>query len=364
MAAFERKGPLKLEAQLDGSASEAFDCGVAACVVALDDASYGLIRPSTEAVRKRMGNDRDATNPDQWKAAIDSYADHFLSIGLQPPRTSVVRGKGHDELWRLLHDQRRRVIGAIGYGTVASEKRSLWASRSFRGNHAVYLRGATLVDGARKVPTYDPLADGRFKGCPNGRRLWPFWLIRAASGDVRDGGGRRLGPRAPRVRHRSGFSSRLEADTRTSISGLQDQGALQPAAVNLARRRTTGQVPPAIPARGGGAGVSPFRRNPSRLTRICAGPCAEPVAALGPALTRGTHRALTWAPGDPVACCTRGRVSRSWSISAKAGHLSRARLAAEERAAVPFPRLVLAAHVPTGQVRLPGGHRSILPSAR
>ena len=68
-------------------------------------------------------------------------------LGLQPPKTSVVRGKGHDELWRLLHDRRRRVIAALHYGTVASEKRSLWASRSFRGNHAVYLRAATLVDG-------------------------------------------------------------------------------------------------------------------------------------------------------------------------------------------------------------------------
>ena len=194
MATFERTGPLKLEPQLDGSASQSVDCGVAACVMALDDASYGLIRPSTEALRKRMGNDRDATNPDQWKAAIDSYADRFASFGLQPPRTSVVRGKGHDELWRLLHDQRRRVIAALHYGTVASEKRSLWASRSFRGNHAVYLRAATIVDRPAKVPAYDPLADGRFKGCPNGRRLWPFWLVRAATGNVRDGKGRRLYP--------------------------------------------------------------------------------------------------------------------------------------------------------------------------
>jgi hypothetical protein len=194
MATFERAGPLQLEPQLDGSATEAFDCLVAGCVMALDDASYGLIRPSTEAVRKRMGGDRDGTNPDQWRAAIDSFADRFTARGLQRPRTSVVRGKGHDEMWRLLHDQRRRVIAAIGYGTVADEKRSLWASRSFRGNHAVDLRAATVVDGTRKVPTYDPLADGRFKGCPNGRRLWPFWLVKAASGDVRDGKGRRLYP--------------------------------------------------------------------------------------------------------------------------------------------------------------------------
>jgi hypothetical protein len=194
MATFERTGPLQLEPQLDGSATEGFDCGVAACVMALDDASYGLIRPSTEAVRKRMGNDSDATNADQWKAAIDSFADRFVSLGLQPPRTSVVRGKGHDDLWRLLHDKRRRVIAAIHYGTVASEQRALWASRSFRGNHAVYLRAATVVDEARRVPTYDPLADGRFKGCPNGRRLWPFWLIRAATGNVRDAKGRRIYP--------------------------------------------------------------------------------------------------------------------------------------------------------------------------
>ena len=194
MATFERKTALALERQFDGSASQSVDCGVAACVMALDDASYGLIRPSTEAVRKRMGGARDATNPDQRKAAIDSFAERFTALGLQPPRTSVARGKSHAELWRLLHDKRRWVIAALHYGTVASEKRALWASRSFRGNHAVYLRAATLVDEARKVPTYDPLADGRFKGCPNGRRLWPFWLVKAATGDVRDEKGRRLYP--------------------------------------------------------------------------------------------------------------------------------------------------------------------------
>jgi hypothetical protein len=194
MATFERTGPLRLEPQLDGSASQAVDCGVAACVMALDDASYGLIRPSTEAVRKRMVNDREATNPEQWKAAIDSYGDRFRSLGLQAPRTTVVRGKGHAELWRLLSEQRRRVIVALHYGTVADEKRSLWASRSYRGNHAVYLRAALSTDEGRRVPVYDPLADGRFPGCPNGRRPWPFWLVRAATGNVRDGKGRRIYP--------------------------------------------------------------------------------------------------------------------------------------------------------------------------
>jgi hypothetical protein len=33
--------------------------------MAIDDASYGLIRPSTEAVRERMGGDRDVTHPDR-----------------------------------------------------------------------------------------------------------------------------------------------------------------------------------------------------------------------------------------------------------------------------------------------------------
>ena len=113
MAAFERTSPLALKPQLDGSATQAVDCGVAACVIALDDASYGLIRPSTERVRRAMGNERKATNPEQWKAAIDTFADRFIKLGLQPPRTSVVRGRGHDELWRLLNERRRRVIAAI-----------------------------------------------------------------------------------------------------------------------------------------------------------------------------------------------------------------------------------------------------------
>ena len=182
----ERTGPLVLEPQLDGSATQAVDWGVAACIMALDDASYGLIRPSTERVRKAMGNERDATNTEQWKAAIDAFADRFTALGLQPPRTSGVRGRAHDELWRLLSERRRCVIAAIDYGTVADQKRSRWASRSYRGNHAIYLRAAKLVDEARLVPTYDALADGRFTGCPNGRRLWPFWLVRAAAGNVRD----------------------------------------------------------------------------------------------------------------------------------------------------------------------------------
>ena len=42
------------------------------------------------------------------------------------------------------------------------------------------------------MPVYDPLADGRFAGCPNGRRLWPFWLVRTATGNVRDAKGQRL----------------------------------------------------------------------------------------------------------------------------------------------------------------------------
>ena len=83
MATFDRTGPLRLEPQLDSSATEAFDCGVAACVMALDDASYGLIRPSTGAVRKRMRNLREATNPDQWKVAIDAVTGDRVGASLE-----------------------------------------------------------------------------------------------------------------------------------------------------------------------------------------------------------------------------------------------------------------------------------------
>ena len=194
----KRRKPLLVEPQLDDSALEALDCGPAACVVAIDDASYGRIKTTTEEIRRRAGNVKGTTTPEMWKRAIDSFADDFIKLGLHPPRTSIVRGRDTSALWKLLKKQNRRIIGAIHYGTVANKKRRLWASRSYRGNHAVYFRGAKLVEGDRKVPTYDSLADGRFAGVPKGRKLWPFWLVKAALGNVRNDKGGRIYPRADR----------------------------------------------------------------------------------------------------------------------------------------------------------------------
>ena len=198
MATFERTGPLKLEPQLDGSATRRrFDCGVAACVMALDDASYGLIRPSTEAVRKRMGNDRDATNPDQWKAAIDSYADRFTRT--RPAATAgraSCAARATTSCWRLLArpaspGHRRPPLRHRG------DRRSVRSgrSRSYRGNHAVYLRaGDGSSTETRKVPstTHSPTAASRAARTVD--VCGPDWLVQGATGNVRDGKGRRLYP--------------------------------------------------------------------------------------------------------------------------------------------------------------------------
>ena len=66
----------------------------------------------------------------------------------------------------------------------------------------------------------------------------------------------------------------------------------------------------------------------------------SPPAARSSAAPRARSGAITGTASmtvmlDPVACCTRGRVSRFWSISAKLGHVSRARLAAERWAVAP-----------------------------
>ncbi len=65
------------------------------------------------------------------------------------------------------------------------------ASRNnFAGNHAVYVQGANS-DGTWKV--LDPLADGRYVGCPKGYENIPDTLLRSFAGKVITGSGSALG---------------------------------------------------------------------------------------------------------------------------------------------------------------------------
>jgi len=71
----------------------------------------------------------------------------------------------------------RGAILQIRYSVIAPTKYD--ASPGFTGNHAVYVNERRASDGALLV--YDPLADHRRAGIPQGPQWWPASLVKAAA---------------------------------------------------------------------------------------------------------------------------------------------------------------------------------------
>jgi hypothetical protein len=187
---------IRLEAQLDGSRTEGVDCGVASTVMAIDYASHGKIRTTTERVRNKMGT-QDPTNPWDWQRAIRGFRDAARKQGLRPIRSNLASGADFERLRTLLFERKRPVIIALDYGTIADKSRRHWSSTTFRGAHAVLLRKGAERGGRLRVKVFDPLADGRIVG---GRRMakgpnwWDWSVVKEAAANVRDGDGKLVFP--------------------------------------------------------------------------------------------------------------------------------------------------------------------------
>ena len=187
---------IHLEAQLDGSATEGVDCGVASTVMAIDYASGGRIRTTTERVRNKMGT-KEPTNPWDWQRAMRGFRDVAKKQGLRPLRCNIASGADFERLRSILFDRKRPVIVALDYGTIADKSRRHWSSTDFRGAHAVLLRKGRERGGRLKVKVFDPLADGRTVG---GRRMikgpnwWDWSVVKQAAGNVRDSSGQLVFP--------------------------------------------------------------------------------------------------------------------------------------------------------------------------
>ena len=173
----------KPEFQLDDSALESFDCGPASICVAIDFMSRGRIHPSTENVRKKMGDHKGGTSPEQWVKAIMAFAPAFRKKGLTPPKVKLVNSMPHDMLQKQMK-WGRGFIGAYDYGVVAKSNKRLWSSTSFTGFHAMFQMKFRVHDEKNQTLVFDPLADGRLasgvKRVAKGPKWWPFFLTRKA----------------------------------------------------------------------------------------------------------------------------------------------------------------------------------------
>ena len=209
MAAFERTGPLQARA------TARWLRRVRASTVAWPPASWPSTMPATawSVPRPRPSASAWATtvtpNPVKWKTAIERSptASRHSACSHRGRASSGARATTSSGACSTTS-----VAGSSPpyYGTVADEKRSLWASRSYRGNHAgLPPRGDVHRRGPQGAGVRPPRRR-TLPGCPNGRRPWPFWLVRAATGNVRDAKDRRLYPATDRCRsrHRQGPAHR------------------------------------------------------------------------------------------------------------------------------------------------------------
>ena len=153
---------IRLEAQLDGSATEGVDCGVASTVMAIDYASGGKIRTTTERVRNKMGT-REPTNPWDWQRAMRGFKDVADARPLKPrPAVHEHRGRRRDE-------QSRLVVHVVGR---ARAPRHHLLDRLLHQEDPDVVLEAALARVVERSPERDPTAqdDRRLQGVLARRR--------------------------------------------------------------------------------------------------------------------------------------------------------------------------------------------------
>lgn len=125
--------------QLDGSALGGSDCGPTSLSVAIDAATLGAARPTTEAIRRLARDTEGGTTPDDWKRACRA-----MGVATASCQTGAVLAASlarNESVVIAAHYGKWRAAGFPAYG-------------SFDGWHAM----TVVASGENHVWLYDPLA--------------------------------------------------------------------------------------------------------------------------------------------------------------------------------------------------------------
>lgn len=165
--------------QLDGSTCQGSNCGCAAAAMASQRAREGKDPtnkfgwpPTPKEIRQRIIAKFGIGCKGSTFAQNEEAANHLYEVDLLPRynvpwdtfRSMIVSGRGAQV--------------AIQYSVIAPTKYD--ACPGFTGGHSVYVNERRPSDGYFLV--YDPLADGRRKGIPQGPQWWPPSLLKKAAG--------------------------------------------------------------------------------------------------------------------------------------------------------------------------------------
>lgn len=162
--------------QGDGSRCQWFNCNCASHAMAVDRHRKGIDPRKPSLWLPRPAEIRNAISPhscggtslaDNEKACARLYGVDLTpryNVPFDSFRSLIISGRG-----AVVH---------IDYGVIAPTKFD--ASPGFTGGHAVYVNERRSSDGAFLV--YDPLADHRRAGIPQGPQWWPATLLKKACG--------------------------------------------------------------------------------------------------------------------------------------------------------------------------------------
>ena len=146
------------------------DCGVRSTSMAIDGATKGAKRPSVKRIREVAGMGSGPTNFYEWDKAVDTLG---ASEDVSGAKTQSI-----EEVVRHLR-RGNGVVLAVHYGRLRSLMPAKTGSETFNGYHAIYLRGWRKDPNRTRV--YDPLNDGRYRGCPQGPVWAPFGKLKDAA---------------------------------------------------------------------------------------------------------------------------------------------------------------------------------------
>ena len=179
--------PVRLVHQITGQISGASDCGPATAAMTVDFATGGRIRPSLLEIRRRMGVPHGPTTVHDQEQAVESYDREAVHVGLRPVHLAPhLRGDWHD-CHAVMVAQTRWLGLVLDYETINDDPvgRRLSGDKNFMGLHFLGAFGHRVDGrGIQRVRIYDPLADGRRPGIPEGVRWWPVELVRRAMADA------------------------------------------------------------------------------------------------------------------------------------------------------------------------------------
>jgi hypothetical protein len=165
--------------QLDGSVCQGTNCVAASDAMLVSRSTAGKETPTAAHIRTLIGGACGGLTSD----AVRYVNRVFYSLLCEQENAQPWSGLALASVHRgfILH----------GSYSVFNGTRFDASRNNFGGNHAVYVQGAN-TDGTWKV--LDPLADGRYVGCPKGYEDIPDTLLRKFAGSVITGSGSALGP--------------------------------------------------------------------------------------------------------------------------------------------------------------------------